>query len=69
MPVVINATMTPMAVRSTGSFSVMSRIRVRRRIAVTIQRAMVAPKSTKVYNDGEDYSSFSFGKQSSTFGS
>jgi hypothetical protein len=43
IPVVINATMTPMAVRSTGSFSVISRIKVMRRMAVTIHMAMETP--------------------------
>jgi len=45
----------------------MSRIKVRMRMAVTIQTAMETPRLTEVHNNGEDYSSFSSGKQASPF--
>jgi hypothetical protein len=60
IPVTIKTTMTPMAVRSTGSLSVISRIKVMMRIPVTIQTIMGSPRLNKVNNKGKDYSSFSF---------
>jgi hypothetical protein len=48
---IISATMIPMAVKSTGTFSVIKRYKVRIKIADTIQTDMASPKLLGMLQD------------------